>query len=263
MSYVLITGASAGIGQAFAEVFAQAGHPIILVARNQERLTEAADQIKSNYLVDTKTISIDLSDPGAATKLYHKVANFKLEVSTLINNAAAFETGLLADASPDTIERLLTLNISSLTLLTRLFLNDMLERNQGQILNVASVAAFQAMPGMACYAASKAFVLSLTEALSEEFKNSGVSITALCPGFTNTEMASKTVEALESNLGNLPELFLANPRDVAKAGYDACMKGEALKVPGMANKLFSAWSQTQPKWLWRKLSGSAFRWLQD
>ncbi len=260
MGYALITGASAGIGRALAKAFSRAGQPLILVARNQKRLEETSEYLRQNHRVKVECIVMDLSDQGAAARLYEKIAGF--EVDTLVNNAGSFFTGSLMKKSPEELERLVTLNATNLTVLTRLLLNDMLQQGYGRILNVASVAAFSPIPGMACYAASKAFVLYLTEALSEELKDTGVSVTALCPGFTDTEMAQEVMTALEKNFGNLPELFLSTPEQVAQAGYDACMEGRAVEVPGLANKLFSAWSQVQPKWLLRRLTGKASRWLQ-
>lgn len=259
MGFALITGASGGIGKAFTDVFAETGKDLILVARNQDRLADVAEQLTDQYGICAETISMDLSDQNAGQKVYEAVKTLGREVDVLVNNAGAFETGDFSDMAVETIERMMLLNTLNLTTLTRLFLDDMLAQRNGHILNVASLAAFQAMPGMACYAASKAFVLSFTEALASELQNTGVSATVLCPGFTNTDMALETLEKLQGSLGNLPDLLMAEAEQVAEAGYDACMRGAAVEVPGWTNKAFSLWSQTQPRWLLRKLAGNASR----
>lgn len=259
MSCVLITGASAGIGKALATCFAQQGNDLILVARNRDRLAEVAVELADSYRVRADMVAADLAEPKAAGALYGNIQELQQRVDVLVNNAAAMEMHNFDDIAPEKLERLMTLNMSTLVMLTRLFLPDMLTQAKGHILNVASLAAFQPMPGMACYAASKAFVLSFTEALAEELKDTGVLATVLCPGFTNTDMASAGLEKLRAEFGNLPDLFMAEPASVARAGYDACMKGAVVEVPGLANKALSLWSQTQPRWLLRKLAGASAR----
>lgn len=261
MSLILVTGASGGIGQAMAQIFAKAREDLILVARRKNKLEEFAEELMSDYGIQVDTISMDLSAQDAASTLYEKVQASGREVDILVNNAAAIETGDFADMQPERLEQLITLNISTLTLLTRLFLSDMLARNKGRILNVSSMGAFGPIPGMACYAASKAFVLSFTESLVEELVGTDVTATVLCPGFTKTEMAMDGLKNLSFELGNLPHLFMAEPDKVAQAGVDACLKGVAVEVPGVANKMAFLWNQTQPRWLRRKVAGSASRWL--
>lgn len=259
MSCALITGASAGIGKALAACFAQQGYDLIVVARNKSRLAEAAAELADGYDVRVDAVAADLAEPEAAGALYGETQELQQKVDVLVNNAAAMEMHHFSDTEPAKVEQLMTLNMSTLVMLTRLFLPDMLTQAKGHILNISSLAAFQPMPGMACYAASKAFVLSFTEALAEELKGTGVLATVLCPGFTNTDMASAGLEKLRAEFGNLPDLFMAEPASVARAGYDACMKGTVVEVPGLANKALSLWSQTQPRWLLRKLAGASSR----
>jgi hypothetical protein len=155
-----------------------------------------------------------------------------------------------------THESLIDLNISGLTTMLSHFLPPMVERGRGRILNVASIAAFQPVPGLATYAATKAYVLSLTESLSEELKGSGVSITALCPGVTATNMVST---AQEKGLGKIPDFIIGDVEDVAAQGYKACLKGEVICVPGIVNLAATVAGRTVPKWLLRRISGIAGR----
>lgn len=261
MSCTLITGASAGIGQGLAALFAKAGRPLILVARNEARLQATAAELEATHKAQVTLIPMDLAKQGAATKLYKKTKELGLEIDILVNNAAMLSSGNFHTLAATEAEQLMALNITNLVTLTRLCLDDMLSKQHGRILNLSSLAAFQPIPGLACYAASKAFVLSFTEALSEELNDTGVSVTALCPGLTDTHAAAENIRALESVLGNLPELLLADIASVAQSGYDACMQGTVVEVPGIANKATSMLVQMQPKWLLRKLTGIGSRWL--
>lgn len=263
MNITLITGASSGIGEAFTKVCAEDGRHLVLVARNESKLRAVAEAATEQYGVQADVIAMDLTEADAAARLHRLIADNGHQVNMLINNAGAFEAGAFADMSPDKLMQMLTLNMSTLTLCTRLFLDDMRAAGQGYILNVASMAAFQAIPYMACYAATKAFVLALSEALAEELKDSNIRVSALCPGLTDTEMGQQTAEKLYPALANLPDLLIADPNTIAKAGYDACLKGIEVEVPGIANKVVSLWSQTQPRWLLRKLTGGASRWLSS
>lgn len=251
---VLVTGASAGIGRALALEFARHGHDLVLVARRQNALRELAGTIREEHGVRAFEIPMDLSVRRAADELVVAVRQRDLEVDVLVNNAGVAESGPFARMSGDALHRLVMLNVASLTLLSRAFLDPMLERGWGRILNVASVAGFQPVTGLAAYAASKAYVLSLTEALSEELKGTGVRAGALCPGLTNTDMADQ-IQGFSADLPEVPSLFLASPESVAREGYAACMRGEVIRVPGVANRLGTAWSQIQPRWLVRTLGG--------
>ena len=261
MNCTLITGASAGIGKGLAALFAKAGRPLVLVARNEEKLKETAAELEATYSTKATIIPMDLARHGAATQLYKKTKELDLEIDILVNNAATLGSGNFHKLTAPDIEQLLVLNITNLVTLTRLCLDDMLSQQQGRILNLSSLAAFQPIPSLACYAASKAFVLSFTEALSEELNGTGISVTALCPGLTDTAAAAENIRVLEGVLGNLPELLLTDIKSVAQSGYDACMQGTVVEIPGVANKATSILMQMQPKWLVRKLAGMGSRWL--
>ena len=162
--------------------------------------------------------------------------------------------GGLAEIEPDRIERLLQLNIVVLTTLTRILLPRMIEHKRGRILNVASISAFQPIPILGLYAASKAFVLSLSESLSEELKGTGVTVTALCPGFTRTDMLDRA-EADESLAGRIPDFMVSEVREVARNGFDACMSGKVIDVPGSPNQMMASTVGLYPRWLVRGVGG--------
>ena len=166
----LITGASAGIGLELSREFARHRHPVILVARNEPRLNEIATQLNQAHHVEVTVISCDLGTADGPLELFAAVGQRNLEVDILVNNAGVMDTGAFKDAQTDTLIGMVRLNVEAVTVLTSLFLKPMVARGRGRILNVASLAAFQPLPSMAVYAASKAYVLSLTEALAEELR---------------------------------------------------------------------------------------------
>jgi len=226
---VLITGASAGIGAELARVFASHGHRLTLVARRGDKLAALAAELEREHNVDVQLIVQDLakaSGPGAV--------------------------------STEKLVGLVDLNVRALTALTSLLLPGMVERGFGRVLNVASLAAFQPVPSMAAYAASKAYVLALSEALSEELKDTGVSVTALCPGLTDTAMVSE-IKAGSAAAARVPKELVSAPADVAVAAYRALMAGRAVIVPGLPNQITAAWSQVTPRWLTRYVTGLAAR----
>jgi hypothetical protein len=197
---------------------------------------------------------MDLLVPAAPAKLVQQLADAGLEVDVLVNNAGLMDVGGFADIGTGRHERLLQLNVVVLTSLTRRLLPAMIERGRGRILNVASTSSFQPVPSMALYAASKAFVLSLSESLSEELKGTGVTVTALCPGITKTDMYERAHDQ-HAVARNLPELFLSDVEDVAREGYEACVAGRAVVVPGLPNRLLASAVQLYPRWLVRSIGG--------
>lgn len=251
---VLITGASAGIGRALAKEFASQGHDLILVARSVDALRDLAAELGTLHGIRALDIPLDLSSRRSASELALAVKQRDLEVDVLVNNAGVLEAGAFRLADPDALYQMLQLNTQTLTQLTRLFVGPMVERGFGRVLNVASVAAFQPVTGLAAYAASKAYVLSLSEALNEELRGSGVSVTTLCPGLTDTDMALQANQ-INADLPPIPPMMLSSVESVAREGYRACMRGEALRVPGLANRLGTFWSQVQPRWVVRTLGG--------
>ena len=203
----LVTGASSGIGDALARVFAEKGFDLVISARREDRLTALADELS----VDVMAVACDLSTPEGIEKLIAATAETKIDV--LVNNAGIAYSGDFSGQRIDDIQNMTNLNIIAPTALCHHFIGRMIKQGAGRILNVASVASFQPVPSMSAYAATKAYVLSLTESLSEECRGSGVYITALCPGLTKTDM----VEDVQGS--NVPEFLMSDPHDVAREGY--------------------------------------------
>lgn len=250
----LVTGASSGIGEALAHRFAAAGFDLVIVARNQAKLQALAQQLTAQHGVSVKVVLSDLAQPGAVAKIHHTLARHKQPVTVLVNCAGVLEQGLFTAIEAASHQQIIDLNISGLTAMIHAFLPDMVARGQGRVLNVASVAAFQPIPSLASYAASKAYVLSLSESLSEELRGTGVSITTLCPGITATAMLSQAAGA-NDKLGQLPQFLVGDAAQVADRGFAACMRGDAICVPGAVNQAAIIASRATPKWLVRRLGG--------
>ncbi|SEJ58533.1 hypothetical protein SAMN04487917_107184 [Arthrobacter sp. yr096] len=183
----LITGASSGLGAEFAGQFAARGSNLVLVARRVDRLEELAQELRSKHGVTVTVVPMDLGRPGVGSELFEEVAGLGITVETLINNAGFGTHSPFVEEDPDTVASEISLNVAALVDITRAFLPDMLSSGKGALVNVASTAAFQPIPGMAVYGATKAFVLSFTEAVAHETKDSGLNVLALCPGATRTE----------------------------------------------------------------------------
>ncbi|MET1112022.1 MAG: SDR family oxidoreductase [Allosphingosinicella sp.] len=238
----LVTGASAGLGVHFARQCRARGDELVLVARRKDRLDALAAE-----LGETHVIAADLGEPGAPARLLAEVASLGLEVDTLINNAGFGAAGPFVDAPPDRLLEMIDLNISALTELCRLALPAMLDRRRGFILNVASTAAFQAGPYSAVYYATKAYVLSLSEALHEESKGRGVHVTALCPGPTATEF----FEVAGSPDGRLAKMA-TDPKAVVAAGLAGLARNKPIVVPGLMNKMTSQAGRILPRSVLRR-----------
>ncbi|HIE86236.1 MAG: SDR family oxidoreductase [bacterium] len=245
----LITGASSGIGEAFVRLFAAEGFDLVLTARREEKLQELAADLPAT----TKIVVLpgDLSTTAGITTFCESVSGQSLEIDVLVNNAGMMVEQGFANLTTEQIERTITLNITALTQLIHQFLPAMKARKSGRILNVASVAAFHPVPGMDIYAATKAYVLSFSEALAENLRDTGISVTALCPGLTDTDMVDTSVA------GAMPTFMISQPDEVARSGFDALMNREVICIPGNVNRLALAWSQHQPRWLVRGLGGLA------
>ncbi|MFT3816093.1 MAG: SDR family oxidoreductase [Rubrivivax sp.] len=250
---VLITGASAGIGAELAREFARHGHRLTLVARRRPMLEELAAELERDHRVEVKVIVQDLAKPGGPAAVAKAAGS---DVGILVNNAGVIDVQRFADAQPDKLAALVDLNVRALTELTSRLVPGMLERGFGRVLNVASLAAFQPVPTMATYAASKAYVRSLTEALSEEFRGTGVKFTALCPGLTDTNMVAE-IKAGSAAARGLPRQLISDPRDVAAQAYRALIAGRVVLVPGIPNQIAAAWAQITPSWLTRYFAGVA------
>lgn len=229
----LITGATSGIGKELAALFAKANYEMVIVARSEERLKETAAELK--YLGSPKviTISCDLSVAGNAQKLYDQIKEQNIRIDVLVNDAGAGEHGFFKETSLEQELAIIQLNVISLVHLTKLYLKEMVERNNGKILQLASISSYQPTPLLAVYAATKAFVLSFTDALINELKDTGVTMTALIPGATDTEFFvrahAENVKATEN---------MEDAAVVAEIGFDALMNGKPHAVaPGMTSQI--------------------------
>lgn len=234
---VLITGASSGIGLELAREFAKHGHPLVISATQESDLNEVATKLSAEFGVEILFVAQDLLKPDSAQELYEALKAKGLQVEILVNNAGFGDRNLFWEQSLKTQLEMIRVNIEAVVSMTRLFLPDMLSRGHGRILNTASVAGFIPAPTMTVYHATKAFVLSFSEALATELKDTGVSLTALCPGATDTEFFERAgaVESTAFQKGNLMA-----PQDVAEGGYKAVMCADRVYIAGASNKLMVA-----------------------
>ncbi|MBL0149260.1 MAG: SDR family oxidoreductase [Ideonella sp.] len=254
----LITGASSGIGEALARRFAQGGHQVVLVARSEDKLRTLAREIGAAHGVKAHVVVADLSLPGAAQQLAAAMKRARRPIDVLVNNAGVLEHGEFIGMPAARHQQLIDLNVSSLTAMLAHFLPPMVARGGGRVLNVASIASFQPVPSLATYAATKAYVLSLTESLSEELKGTGVTLTAVCPGITATHMLDSARQA-SAELSRLPAFVVGNAEDVAAEAFAACLRGDVICVPGALNRVANLTSRAAPRWLLRSLAGAVVR----
>jgi len=254
----LITGASSGIGEALARRFAEGGYQLVLVARSGDKLKRLAADLSAAHGVKAWVAATDLAQPDAAKKLAAAMKRARRPIDVLVNNAGVLGHGRFVDMPGTKHQQLIDLNVTGLTAMLVHFVPPMVARGQGRVLNVASIAAFQPVPSLATYAATKAYVLSLTESLSEELKGTGVSITALCPGITATSMLDSAQQASEG-LTKLPGFVIGSAEDVANEGFNACTRGEVIRVPGALNLAAILAARATPKWLLRRVSGAMVR----
>ena len=250
----LITGASSGIGNALGHCFAAAGHDLVLVARSADKLQALATELKTAHGCKVVVEPTDLAQPEAAGQLFSTLKRKRLAVDVLVNCAGVLAQNKFASMTPAQHQSIIDLNISGLTTMLAHFVPPMVKRGRGRVLNVASIAAFQPIPMLATYAASKAYVLSLTESLAEELKGSGVTVTALCPGITATPMLTHAKDA-NAQLSRIPGFLIGAVDDVAREGFEACMQGDVICVPGAVNRAVLIASRGSPKWLVRRIGG--------
>ena len=236
MKTALVTGASSGIGYEIAKIHASHGGDLVITARNEEKLNALKIEIEKKYGVKVYVIAADLTRTNAALEIYNELNNNNIHINYLINNAGYGLYGTFESTDWDLESKMIQLNIVALTQLTKLFLPSMIEKKAGKILNVASTAAFVPGPMMAVYCATKPYVLSFSEALNNELNKSGVSVTALCPGATESGF-SKAANADKSAL--FTKTKLASSYDVALYGYEAMLKGKPVAIHGLFNKLLA------------------------
>jgi len=246
----LVTGGSGGIGLELAKVLARNGFDLVLVARRRDTLEAAAGQLEGKFDVKAHVFAADLRRPDAPESIYDFLANEDIPIEALVNNAGFGLGGEFSETEMQRELEMIQVNIAALTHLTKLFLAPMIKRRSGRVLNVASTAAFQPGPLMAVYYATKAYVLSFSEALAEELRNSNVTVTALCPGPTHTDFAD-TAELSTSRLVNT--FGVADAADVAQYGYDAMMHGKRLAIPGIKNKILAQANRIAPRALSAKI----------
>lgn len=241
----VVTGASAGIGRELARALAAEGHDLVLVARSRERLEALAEELVEAHGVSARALPADLAEEGAPAAVARRVeAEEGRPVDTLVNNAGLGTYGPFADTPLEETLTVVRVNVTALTGLTRLFLPGLIERGRGRILNVASTAAFQPGPGMAVYYATKAYVLHFSEALATELRNTGVTVTCLCPGPTKTEFQARA--EMEAS-GIARDAWLMDAADVARAGIRGMLRGKRLVLPGLVNKLGAFATRLAPR----------------
>jgi uncharacterized protein len=240
----LITGASSGLGYEFAYLFAQDHHNLILVARSEQKLAQLADELTQKYSISVKLIVKDLSQSNAPAEIFAEVQRSAISVNFLVNNAGFATYGLFAETDLEAELQMMQVNMITLTHLTKLFLPDMLQRQQGKILNVASTAAFQPGPLMAVYYATKAYVLSFSEALANEVQGTGVTVTALCPGPTASGFQQRA-DMEQSKLVSRQKIMDA--KTVARMGYQELMNNKTIVIPGLKNKLLALSVRFMPR----------------
>lgn len=250
----LITGASSGIGYELAKLFARDGYDLVLVARNSDGLRRACEEFEDSYGVSVRVIATDLGRPEAAGIVFEELERAGVHVDVLVNNAGVGTYGAFAETDLEAELALIELNILSLTRLTRLFLGNMRAKGAGRILNVASTAAFQPGPLMAVYYASKAYVLSFSEALGNELHGSGVTVTVLCPGPTHTNFRKRA----GMTASRLFDWGVMDAGTVAAVGYSGLLRNKSVVIPGLKNRCLAFAVRFLP----RRLVLGVVRWMQ-
>lgn len=245
--HVLITGASSGIGKALANEFAKHGHDLLLVARRETLLKENADKLKKQYGIDVRTFSIDLTENNAIEKLHAYCMENHLDIYILINNAGMGAQGKFIDIALDRQEKIIALNISSVMKMCHIFAQDMKEKRDGTITNICSTTAFMPLANEAVYAASKAFILSFSQALYEEMKPFGINVCTICPGVTNTDFFKSSGFESDHFKGADPDAF-------AHFAYQRIMHRKPLSIHGAGNVAISMWARLFPRSFVRKVS---------
>jgi uncharacterized protein len=246
----LITGASEGIGYELVKLFAKDGYDCVLAARNKKKMDQLAAEVEKSFGIKTRVIAKDLSLPKSAQEIFDELNAAGVPIDVLINNAGLGLCGDFAKSDMDMNMHLLQVNMLSLTKLTWLFLPGMIKRKYGKIMNVGSIASYAPSPNFALYNASKAYVLFFSEALREELKGTGVTVTCLCPGATDTQWQERA-GAKEIRLN---KVRIVGPQPVAQAGYKGMMKGKRVVVPGLDNKFTVLSAKLAPRALTLKVA---------
>jgi short-subunit dehydrogenase len=243
----VVTGASSGIGREIARVLAARGHGLTLVARREERLRELATEVADAHGVRAEVVAADLTDAAARERVLEHVEAAGLAPAVLVNAAGLSTVGPVHRSDPSAELTMLRTDVEAVAHLCSLTLPGMVERSAGAVLNVASTAAFQPLPGQAGYAAAKAFVLSYSQALRGELRGSGVTVTALCPGPVDTEFADAAGFDADDAEAALPKFMWVPAAAVARAGVDGLDRGRAVVVPGLANRAGAMGARLAPR----------------
>ena len=245
---LLITGFSSGIGKALSHQFAKDGFDIIGVARDRDHMERTAEELRKQHGIEVQLVQKDLAKDGAAKEVYEEVKAFNKPIDVLVNDAGVGQHGKFVDIPYERYAHLIHLNVISLTHLSRLFLEDMVKRDEGRILNLGSIAGFQPGPLLAVYHATKAYVVSLSEALATELEemDSKVTVTCLCPGPTDTDFFSKA-DMEETNVVHHKDKLMMDPEEVAEGAYEALMDGERIYITGTNNKVSTFIRRVNPK----------------
>ena len=249
---VLITGATNGIGLELAKIFAKKKYNLVLVARNEKRLLKMKQSFEKKYNIEVMVLSKDLTKEKAVEEIYDAVINKQKHIDILINNAGFGDFGLFHEADWEKLNHMITLNVTALMHMTKLFIDGMIEKGHGKILNVASTAAFQPGPFMAVYFATKACVLSFSEAIAKELEGTGVTVTALCPGPTSTGF-EKAAACEKSKIFHFQPP--ADADKVARYAYRSLMKGKVIAVHGLRNLAVIEAIRVAPRSVVRKMAG--------
>jgi short-subunit dehydrogenase len=244
-SWVLITGASSGFGEEFARQYAKQGHSLVLVARRLDRLQRLADALAEQYRIDVVVEQVDLSAVTAVVQLHQRLRERGIAIDILVNNAGHGLQGPFLDGELEAALAMLQLDVTSLTAVTHVFAQDMRTRGRGKVLLVASLLAYQGVQNFAVYAAAKAYVLRLGEALHRELKRDGVTVTVLCPGMSDTGFAAAAQQTITPAL----KLLMMQPAPVIRAGIRALQAGRISVVSGWANKAAVIFIWATPRWL--------------
>jgi len=244
-SWVLITGASSGFGEEFARQYAGQGHPLVLVARRLDRLQALAEALRQQHRIDVVVEQVDLSSVEEVIQLHQRLLERGIAIDILINNAGHGLQGSFVDCQLDAALAMVQLDVASLTAVTHIFAQDMRSRGRGKILLVASLLAYLGMPNFAVYAAAKAYVLRLGEALHRELKPDGITVTTLCPGMSDTGFATAAHQKLTPAL----KLLMMQPAPVVRACIRALQAGSISVVPGWVNKANVIFTWATPRWL--------------
>lgn len=242
-SVTLITGVSSGIGLAFAHLFAANYHDLFLVARDKKVLNAIKKELEEKYKIDVRILSVDLAESTSADVIVRELKKEKLDVDVLVNNAGFATYGKFTESNEAELTNMMHVNMVTLTRLTRSIAAQMVKRKKGKILNVASTAAFQPGPLMAVYYATKSFVLFFSEALANELKDEGITVTCLCPGPTQTRFQSRA-KMEQSKIIRKGRMMSAE--EVAKVGYEGMLSGKRIVIPGLRNRVGALFARLAP-----------------